>query len=154
MFCPRARENHGRSDIAQKKAVNNNTWAKQTRADIWTPFKIQNKQHSIIQNRFWEKAKASCSRPLRRQTQEQREQQAWKETFISILNRFKLGEIVFIKSRERDFAIATRCSCTPFIEKVCTWKLLPKQNQLYWKAGQMWRSWEKTKLSNKGWLRI
>lgn len=128
MFFPRARENHGRSKITQKKAMNNNRWAKQTRADIQTPFKIQKKQHSIIQKRLWEKAKAffafhryfpfswtnstplRSSTPLRRQTQEQGEQQAGKQPFIGILNSFKPGEMLFIKSRERDFAIAEHCS--------------------------------------------
>lgn len=110
VFFPRARENHGTSKITQKKAMNNNRWAKQTRADIQTPFKIQKKQHSIIQKRLWEKAKALCSTPLRRQTQEQGEQQAGKQPFIGILNSFKPGEMLFIKSRERDFAIAAHCS--------------------------------------------
>lgn len=154
VLFPCARENQWRSEITQKKAVNNNRWAKQTRADIWTPFKIQKKQHSIIQKGLWEKTKALYSTPLRRQTQEQGEQQARKQPFISILNSFKLGEIVYNKSRERDFAIATHCSCAPFIEKFCTRKLLPKQNQLFWNAGQIWRSREKRNLSNKEWMRI
>lgn len=42
MFFPHAKKNHG-SKIIQKEAVNNNRWARQTRADIWTPFKNQKK---------------------------------------------------------------------------------------------------------------
>lgn len=45
--------------------------------------KLKKKQHSIIEKGLWEKTKALYSTPLRRQTQEQGEQQARKEDNLS-----------------------------------------------------------------------